>query len=88
MEKQEISSANVDWVDLIRHVAREQVSVELADGPIAIAEVVPKRKPISIKDFGARMASFPSLGDDVDAFAKDIEENRKGYKDARDPWES
>ncbi len=88
MEKREISNAEIDWVDLFRHVAREQVSVELADGSIAIAEVVPKKNPISLKDFVVLMDSLPSLGEEAESFSKDIEEVRRSYQDSDDPWES
>jgi hypothetical protein len=88
MEKHEIANSNIDWVSLIRHVARDQVTVEIADGATTIAEVVPKKKPIAVKDLPALMASLPSLGDDATSFAKDVEEGRKGFRPDEDPWES
>lgn len=88
MEKHEISNSSIDWVSLIRHVARDQVAIEIADGATAIAELVPKKKPIAVKDLPALMASLPSLGDDAHSFAKDVEEGRKGFRLDDDPWES
>lgn len=88
MEKHEISNSKIDWVSLIRHVARDQVTIEVADGESTIAEVVPKKKPIAVKDLPALMASLPSLGDDVLSFANDVEEGRKGFRLDDDPWES
>jgi hypothetical protein len=88
MEKQDISNPNIDWADLVRHVARDRVTVELADGSVAIAEVVPKISPVSMKDFASIMASIPLLGPDAEDFAKDIEAVRKNFVDANDPWES
>ncbi len=88
MEKHEISNPNIDWVNLIRHVARDQVTIEIVDGATAIAEVVPKKKPIAVKDLPDLMASLPSLGDDAPSFANDIEEGRNGFQLDDDPWES
>jgi hypothetical protein len=88
VEKKEISSANIDWVSLIRQVARDQVTIELADGPTAIAEVVPKKRPFAIKGLPALMAAIPSLGEDAPAFARDIEESRTSFEQDADPWES
>jgi hypothetical protein len=88
VEKREISSANIDWVSLIRHVARDQVTIELADGPTPIAEVVPKKKPFAIRDLPALMASIPSLGEDAREFARDIEAGRTCFEQDADPWES
>jgi hypothetical protein len=88
MEKQDISNPNIDWAGLVRHVAADQVTVELADGTVAIAQVVPMKKSISIKDFASLMSSLPSLGDDAESFARDVEAVRNGFKEASDPWES
>ena len=88
MEKADISIPNINWAHLVRHVAKDQVSVELSDGSIAIAEVVPKKVPILMKDFAAFMNSIPSLGDDADSFAADIDSSRKIFNETPDPWES
>jgi len=88
MEKADILNPDIDWATLVRHVARDQVTVELADGSIAIAEVVPKKTPILMKDFAAFMSSIPALGDDADSFANDIESSRSIFKEVSDPWES
>lgn len=53
------------------------MTVEIADGATAIAEVVPPKKPIAVKDLPALMASLPSLGNDAISFANDIELGRK-----------
>ncbi len=88
MEKVDILNPDIDWAHLIRHVARDQISVELSEGSIAIAEVVPKKTPILMKDFAAFMNSIPLLGDDADSFASDIESSRRIFTEVSDPWES
>lgn len=88
MEKQDISNPNIDWASLVRHVAKDPITVELADGTVAIAQVIPMKKSVSIKDFTARMSSLPSLGDDAQTFANDVEAVRRSFKQVADPWES
>ncbi len=88
MEKQDIANPGIDWASLVRHIAKDQVTVELAEGTVAIARVVPVRKAVSIKDFAAIMSSMPSLGDDAEPFAKDVESVRKCFKEVFYPWES
>ncbi len=88
MEKRDISNPNIDWADLVRHVAKDQVTIELSDGIVAVAQVIPIKQPVSMKDFAAVMNSLPSLGDDANSFAKDIEAARGSYKEDPDPWES
>ena len=88
MEKQDISNPNIDWASLVRHVAKDQITVELADGAIAIAKVIPIKKSVSIKDFAAMMGLLPSLGEDVESFARDVEAARSSFKQVSDPWES
>jgi hypothetical protein len=88
MEKHEISNSEIDWISLFRHVASDQVTVEIADGAIAIAEIVPKKKPLAVKDLPALMASLPPLGHDASSFANDVEEGRKVFRLDDDPWES
>jgi hypothetical protein len=88
MEKHEISDTDIDWVSLFRHVAREQIAIEIADGTTPIAEVIPKQKPFAVRDLPGLMESLPSLGDDASSFAKDIEEARASFGQDADPWES
>ena len=88
MEKANILNQDIDWANLVRHVARDQVCVELSDGSNAIAEIVPKKTTILMRDFAAFMGSIPQLGEDAESFAKDIESSRRIFTEALDPWES
>jgi hypothetical protein len=87
MEKQDISIPGIDWASLVRHVAKDQVTIELAEGTVAIARVVPVTKPVSMKDFASIMSAIPSLGDDAESFANDVESVRNCFKQVADPWE-
>ena len=88
MEKQDISNLNCEWAGLVRHVAKNQVSVEFTDGAITIAQLVPIQKSVSMKDFASIMAAVPSLGEDAESFARDVESFRRSFKEVTDPWES
>ncbi len=86
MEKQDISNPNIDWASLVRHVAKDQVTIELADGMLAIAQVIPIKKPVPIKDFATVMNLLPSLGEDAEAFVRDIEAARGSFTEDFDLW--
>lgn len=88
VEKQDISDPEIDWAKLFRHVARDQVTIELGDGEYAIAQIVPVQKSVSTKQFASIMSSLPSFGDDCEAFAQDIETIRESFKEDIDPWAS
>jgi hypothetical protein len=85
MEKQDISNPNIDWASLVRHVAKDQVTIELADGTVAIAQVIPIRKSVAIKDFASMMNSLPSLGEDAESFARDVEATQTNFKNDSNP---
>ena len=88
MEKQDIANLNADWAGLVRHVAKDQVSVEFTDGAVAIAQLVPIKKSVSMKDFASIMSTVPSLGEDAESFARDVASVRRSFKEVTDPWES
>ncbi len=88
VEKQDISNLTAEWAGLVRHVAKDQVSVEFTDGAMSIAQLIPIKKLVSMKDFASIMAAVPSLGEDAESFARDVESVRRNFKEVTDPWES
>ncbi len=89
MEKHDLLDTQIDWTSLIRHVASEQVPIEIVDGgPHAIVEVIPRRTPVAVKDLSSLMAQLPSLGDDSIAFGEDVEQGRLCFGEDSDPWAS
>ena len=80
MERHEILSTNLDWPSLVRHVAKDQVVVELADGEVAVARLVPVGKPKTMEDLDCALRQLPPLGDDAEAFEEDIRELRSSTK--------
>lgn len=87
LEKQDISNLDIDWAGLVRHVTKDQVAVEFTDGLVAIAQLIPVKKSVSMKDFASIMATIPSLGEDAESFARDVESVRSSFKETSDPWE-
>ena len=88
MERHEILSPKINWPDLVRHVAEDQVVVELADGEVAMARLVPIHKPKSFSDLDKALRKLPPLGDDAECFEADVQEIRSSMKPLDDPWES
>ncbi len=88
MERQEILSQNIDWQGLVRHVSRDQVTVELSEGAVAVARLVPIRKPVTMAELDQMLRKLPHLGDDAVLFEKDLKNARSAIQELDDPWES
>ena len=88
MERHEILSPTINWPELVRHVAEDQVVVELADGQVAMARLVPIHKPKSFAELDKALRELPSLGNDAESFEADVQEVRSAMKPLVDPWES
>jgi hypothetical protein len=50
MERIEISNPNVSLSDIVKHVSRDRISVELSDGQVPLAIIVPIDKPTTMAD--------------------------------------
>lgn len=88
MERHEISTEKIDWPSLVRHVVRDRVVVELADGELPIAMLVPIERPRTMADLDAALRQLPRLGEDATSFEADIQEFRASMMELDDPWES
>jgi|GEM_PF-1119556 len=88
MERHEISTEKIDWPSLVRHVVRDRVVVELADGELPIAMLVPIERPRTMADLDAALRQLPRLGEDATSFEADIQEVRASMGELDDPWES
>ena len=88
MEKIEISTAKLDWSEIERQVSRDRVSVELSEGEIPLARIVPIDKPRSLGDLARVWREVPRLGEDAYAFAQDVLSVRESIGELDDPWES
>jgi antitoxin (DNA-binding transcriptional repressor) of toxin-antitoxin stability system len=88
MERHEISAEAIDWPSLVRHVVRDRVTVELADGEKPIAMLVPIEPPRTMADLDRALRQLPRLGEDAERFESDVQEVRSSMKELDDPWES
>lgn len=88
MERHEISTEKIDWPNLVRHVVRDKVVVELAEGELPIAMLVPIERPRTMADLDAALRQLPRLGKAAMSFEEDIQEVRASMKELDDPWAS
>jgi hypothetical protein len=87
MERIEISE-NISLSDLVKHVSQDQVSVELSEGQVPLARIVPIDKSQSMADLDRALRDCPRLGDDAEQFAHDVLSVRQSIGELDDPWES
>jgi antitoxin (DNA-binding transcriptional repressor) of toxin-antitoxin stability system len=88
MERHEISAEKIDWPNLVRHVVRDRVVVELSEGEQPVAMLVPIDRPKTMGDLDKALRQLPGLGEDAAGFEVDIQEVRSNLKKLDDPWES
>lgn len=88
MERIEISTANIDLSAIVHRVSRDRISVELSEGQVSLAKIVPIDKPHSMAALDRALRATPRLGEDADAFARDVLESREALGELDDPWES
>jgi hypothetical protein len=88
MERIEISNPNVSLSDIVKHVSRDRISVELSDGQVPLAIIVPIDKPTTMADLDRTLRACTRLGDDAEAFSRDVLSVRQSIGELDDPWES
>jgi len=88
MEKHEILANDIDWPKLVRHVAQDNVIVELSDGKVPVARVIPSERKKTLAELDRGLHAIPRPGKDAEAFATDLLEGRSAFKELDDPWAS
>lgn len=88
MERKEINAENSSWNSLLRHVARDQATVEVSENDVPIARIEPIRRAVLMSELDTVLSDLPSLGTDLDSFAADIEDALNQFPDEGDPWAS
>jgi antitoxin (DNA-binding transcriptional repressor) of toxin-antitoxin stability system len=81
-----VAEAGRQFDELINRVSREGVTVELERDNHVVARLSPAEYRVEVSDLNRIFASFPSLGDDAEAFAKDVERIRHDIPQETDPW--
>ena len=89
MERVTVADASRDFQALVHRVSEEGITIDLEQDHEPIVRMTPihVKRPVMACDLNELFASLPSLGDDAEAFAKDIEEGRRNYLPEKDPWE-
>jgi hypothetical protein len=88
LERHEISTEKINWPNLVRHVVRDKVVIELAEGELPIAMLVPIESPRTMAALDAALRQLPRIGDDATSFEANLQEVRTSMKELDDPWES
>lgn len=88
MERQTITDTSFDWSALLRHVVRDQATVELEQNQRTIARIMPVAPQVLASQLNEVLQDVPRLDDDVEDFAADLEQLRKQMPPEGDAWDS
>ena len=86
MERISVTDAGHQFDELVNRVFRDGVTVELERDNHVIARLSPASPQVKVADLNRVFASFPSLGDDAESFAKDVKRIRRDVPQETDPW--
>lgn len=89
MEEINVTTAARNLSELLNRVAYQGASFELTRGGKSIARLVPvgPAKRVKVSELNDLFARLPSLDDEADAFAQDIDALRRSLPPERDPWD-
>lgn len=88
MEKIEISNTNINLSDIVKHVSRDRVTIELSDGQVPLARIVPIAQLHSMVDLDRALRNCTRLAEDAESYANDVLSVRQSIGELDDPWES
>jgi len=88
MERIEISIVNVSLSDIVKHVSRDRVTVELSDGEVSLARIIPVARTRSMAELDRALRERIRLNDDAESFAEYVLSVRQSIGELDDPWES
>ncbi len=89
MERMTIAEAERDLGKLIHRVYSEGISIELEQGDRVVARLTPAapQSPLKVRDLNAFLQGLPRLGDDAEAFEKDLRIIRGQFPAEANPWD-
>lgn len=88
MERIEISTVNVSISDIVKHVSRDRVTIELSDGEVPLARIIPVARTHSMAELDRALRECIRLNGDAESFAEDVLSVRQSIGELDDPWES
>ena len=86
MDRISVAEAGRHFEELVERVSRQGVTVELERDDRIVARLSPVGRRLQAKDLQRFFTSLPPLGDDADAFARDLETIRHAIPQESDPW--
>ena len=88
MERISVTKAVRQFSDILNRVFYQGISVELERGNKVIARISPvsSEPPLKVKNLNRLFSELPSLGEDAEAFAKDLEDIRNQIPLEKNQW--
>ena len=87
MEQHSLADSNVDWQALLEHVVRDRVVVEVQQDSATVARILPVASAMPLSRLNRALAAIPSLGDDVESFAAELQSCRQALPLEPNPWD-
>ena len=81
-----VQEASRDLDSVLDRVAADHVHVDLERDRKIVAVLSPVTRWVKVSDLNAVFASLPSLGDDAESFADDVNRIRREIPRDADPW--
>jgi hypothetical protein len=83
-----VSDAAKDFASIVNKVYVEGISIDLERDDEVIARLTPAEphSPLTVAELNAFLSKLPSLGDDVDGFARDVRAIRAEFPAEASPW--
>jgi len=86
MERISVSEAGRHFGELIDRVSTHGITVELERDKRVIARISPVGRCVKVADLNRIFAGLPSLGDEAESFANDLERLESAVRPETDPW--
>jgi len=89
MERMSVTQAVRRFSDLLNRVFYHGAVVELERGNKVIARIMPATpdSPLKVKDLNTFFSELPSLGEDAEPFAKDLDDIRSRFPIEQSQWD-
>ncbi len=88
MHRITVAEAERDFASLLNRVCSEGIPVELERGGQVVAHLTPAapQSHLKVGELNAFLQRLPKLGEDAEAFLKDMRALRRDFPPETDPW--
>lgn len=88
MERISVSDASLTLADLVDRVVQDGVAIDLERGDRVVARLSPVAKvSLTIDELNRMIQGWPTLGNDAEAFARDLASIRRKAPKESDAWD-